>query len=211
MRCGCHELAAGSRTCRAAALHCRPLVLPRNAILARLAHPACPSIPLSLPGRRVCVPGGAAGGRQAAAEAARAGARGVGGGADQAVQVGAAREWDAHPWEARVVCFAQQKMVEQVLLASKLGAPEADPVVEAAGKGLKAGPATHLQPPASPLRLDNAKQVSRLRAEFEAQAHAIQTKYEAQLRTLHQAAEQHYAEGACRVGSGGHQSAEGWV
>ena len=63
----------------------------------------------------------------------------------------------------------------------------------------------------TPLRLDNAKQVSRLRAEFEAQARAIQTKYEAQLRTLHQAAEQHYAEGACGVGSSGPQSAEGWV
>lgn len=52
------------------------------------------------------------------------------------------------------------------------------------------------RPPLLVRRLDNAKQVSRLRSEFEAQARAIQTKYEAQLRALHQAAEQHYAEGA---------------
>lgn len=42
-------------------------------------------------------------------------------------------------------------------------------------------------------RLDNAKQASRLRQEFEGQARAIQGKYEAQLAALQQAAEAHYA------------------
>lgn len=44
-------------------------------------------------------------------------------------------------------------------------------------------------------RLDNAKQASRLRLEFEGQARAIQAKYEAQLAALQRAAEAHYATG----------------
>ncbi|KAL4443289.1 hypothetical protein ABPG75_011026 [Micractinium tetrahymenae] len=42
-------------------------------------------------------------------------------------------------------------------------------------------------------RLDNAKQASRMRQDFEGQARAIQAKYEAQLKALQQAAEAHYA------------------
>lgn len=56
-------------------------------------------------------------------------------------------------------------------------------------------------------RLDNAKQASRLRQEFEGQARAIQGKYEAQLAALQQAAEAHYAAGGRgeegRGGAGG--------
>ena len=73
-------------------------------------------------------------------------------------------------------------------------------------------PSAHIHlplPPACLCRLDNAKQVSRLRQEFEQQARQIQTKYEAQLRALQEAAEQHYAAGgwAARgravIGAGG--------
>lgn len=45
-------------------------------------------------------------------------------------------------------------------------------------------------------RLDNAKQVSRLRQEFEGQARQIQNKYEAQLRALQAATEASYSAGA---------------
>jgi hypothetical protein len=56
-----------------------------------------------------------------------------------------------------------------------------------------------LPPPCT--RLDNAKQASKMRADFESQARRIQAKYEAQLRELHAAAEQAYAAGAPQAAS----------
>lgn len=59
------------------------------------------------------------------------------------------------------------------------------------------------QPRPPPARLDNAKQASRLRAEFEGQARAVQAKYEAQLRALVEGAEARYAAGEAGRGARG--------